>query len=200
MSDALLDAAIAQFGEHGYAAASTRAIAAQAATAMSTITYRHGGKEGLYLAAASHIAEAIAARLAPALVRGGDDPADRACAIVHGFAVLMMSETSGAWARFIMREQMAPTAAFDRLWDGAMRPAMEEMARCVGEATGETDPAAARLTALTLMGQALIFRAARASVLRALERDALEPDDIAPILARLETNVRAILAATPESR
>ena len=200
MSDALLDAAIAQFGEHGFAAASTRAIAAQAATAMSTITYRYGGKEGLYLAAAGHIADAIGARLAPALARGGDDPVERACAIVNGFAVLMMSEASGAWARFIMREQMAPTAAFDRLWDGAMRPALEEMARCVTAAADERDPAAARLTALTLMGQALIFRAARASVLRALDRDALEPDHVAPILARLDINVRAILAATPESR
>ncbi len=200
MSDALLEAAIAQFGEHGYAAASTRAIAGQAATAMSTITYRHGGKEGLYLAAAGHIAEAIAARLAPALARGGEDPVDRACAIVQGFAILMMSEPSAAWARFIMREQMAPTAAFDRLWDGAMKPALEEMARCVAQATGEADPAAARLTALTLMGQALIFRAARASVLRALDRDVLEPADVASILARLDANVRAILAATPESR
>ena len=200
MSDPLLDAAIAQFGEHGFAAASTRAIAAQAATAMSTITYRHGGKAGLYLAAADHIAEAIGARLAPALARGGDDPIDQACAIVQGFAVLMMSETSEAWARFIMREQMAPTAAFDRLWDGAMRPGLETLAQCVARATGETDPAAARLTALTLMGQALIFRAARATVLRAFSRDGLEPEDFAPILARLDVNVRTLLARPPESR
>ena len=50
------------------------------------------------------------------------------------------------------------------------------------------------------MGQALIFRAARATVLRAFSRDGLEPEDFAPILARLDVNVRTLLARPPESR
>src|SRR3546814_10523816 len=43
------------FGRKGLDGASTRGIAKAAGTAMSSITYHYGGKEGLYLAAADYI-------------------------------------------------------------------------------------------------------------------------------------------------
>jgi hypothetical protein len=46
------------------------------------------------------------------------------------------------------------------------------------------------------MGQALVFRAARAAVLRSLDQDALGPADLAEIQNRLEANVRAILTSS----
>jgi TetR/AcrR family transcriptional regulator, regulator of cefoperazone and chloramphenicol sensitivity len=195
VSDALLDAAIAQFGEHGLDGPSTRAIAAAAGTAMSTITYRYGGKEGLYLAAADHIAAVIAARLDGAFTASQPDPVDQVAMIVRRLAALMLSDESGAWARFIVREQMHPTEAFARLWNGAMKRLHDHLVACVMAATGEQNPRAARLTALTLMGQALVFRAARAAVLRSLDQDALGPADLAEIQNRLEANVRAILTS-----
>src|SRR5260370_3068388 len=63
----LLDAAIDHFGRKGIEGASTRAIATAAGTTMSSITYHYGGKEGLYLAAARHIADRMGERMAPAL-------------------------------------------------------------------------------------------------------------------------------------
>src|SRR6185369_2652203 len=63
----LLDIAIDHFGRLGLEGASTRAIAADAGTPMSSITYHFGGKEGLYLAAADHISATVTERLAPAL-------------------------------------------------------------------------------------------------------------------------------------
>lgn len=48
----LLEIAIREFAAKGLDGASTRGIAAAAGTAMSSITYHYGGKEGLYLAAA----------------------------------------------------------------------------------------------------------------------------------------------------
>ena len=59
----LLDIAISEFGTKGREGASTRGIAAAAGTAMSSITYHYGGKEGLYLAAADRIAERMTAGL-----------------------------------------------------------------------------------------------------------------------------------------
>ncbi len=57
----LIEAAIEQFGQHGFDGASTRDIAAASGTAMSSITYHFGGKDGLYLACADYIAEQIGA-------------------------------------------------------------------------------------------------------------------------------------------
>src|SRR5882672_7599510 len=59
IDDRLLDVAVDQFGRKGLEGASTRAIAAAAGTAMSSITYHYGGKEGLYVATARHIAAQI---------------------------------------------------------------------------------------------------------------------------------------------
>ena len=67
IDDRLLDTAIEQFGRLGLEGASTRAIAAAANTAMSSITYHYGSKQGLYLAAAERIGEQIARRFAAAL-------------------------------------------------------------------------------------------------------------------------------------
>ena len=52
----LLEVAIDHFGRLGREGASTRAIAKDADTLMSSITYHFKGKDGLYLACAEHIA------------------------------------------------------------------------------------------------------------------------------------------------
>lgn len=63
----LLDTAIDHFGRFGFEGASTRVIAKASGTAMSSITYHFGGKEGLYLAAADHIAATVTSMHAPAM-------------------------------------------------------------------------------------------------------------------------------------
>jgi AcrR family transcriptional regulator len=50
----LLDAALAQLGEHGYAAFSTRGVAERAGVPVSQIHYHFGGKDGLLVALLSH--------------------------------------------------------------------------------------------------------------------------------------------------
>jgi AcrR family transcriptional regulator len=75
IDDRLLDTAIDQFGRKGLEGASTRAIATAADTAMSSITYHYGGKEGLYLAAARRIAGQIARRFEAAMADAADPEA-----------------------------------------------------------------------------------------------------------------------------
>ncbi len=122
MRDVLLDIAIAHFGQQGFAGAATRAIAKEADTAMSSITYHFGGKEGLYLACADHIAACVAQRFAgPVAALESHPPATRAdavdaiCDLLATFARLMLDPASQDWSHFIAREQHSPTEAFERL-------------------------------------------------------------------------------------
>src|SRR5258708_3710293 len=107
IDDRLLDTAIDQFGRKGIDGASTRAIATAAGTTMSSITYHYGSKQGLYLAAARHIADQMGARMAPALnalearqgvVEGPDAALAELLTIIDRFVAVMVHPESAAWA------------------------------------------------------------------------------------------------------
>jgi AcrR family transcriptional regulator len=202
LPDRLLRAAIDEFGRRGVEGASTRAIAAAAGTTMSMITYHHGSKEGLYLAAAKRIAGEIGERITPALAAagaiGGDDESAalaRLLALVDEFVGVMVCPESEAWARFIVREQMDPTPAFDILYGGVMGRLVDHLSELVGRASGgRIGPAEARLRTLAIVGQALVFRFARATVLRATGWTGIEEDEAAAIRRVVRAHTTAILA------
>jgi len=202
--DRLLDTAIEQFGRNGLEGASTRAIAAAAGTAMSSITYHYGGKEGLYLAAARRIAEQIAERLAGTL-QGAPDPdeldAEGALAQILALADaalgLMLSPESASWSRFIIREQAEPTEGFQILWDRVMGPVTSRLVRLVQRASAaRLRPLEARVRAITLFGQVLVFRVARAAALRVTGWSDIGPPQATEIRCVLHTQVRAIVTAS----
>ena len=177
IDDRLLDTAIDQFGRKGIEGASTRAIAIAAGTTMSAITYHYGGKQGLYLAAARCIADRMGERMAPALAASetpglegekADASLTELLAIIDRFVEVMVHPESAAWARFIVREQMEPTEAFDVLYGGIMGRLVDRLsALIVLIGGGRCDAAEARLKTLAIVGQALVFRVARAALLRA---------------------------------
>ena len=200
IADRLLDTAIDQFGRMGFEAASTRAIAQASGTAMSSITYHFGGKEGLYLAAADRIVELIAERQGPAIAALDQRTiADRADAIdalldlLDSFATMMLSAESAAWSRFIIREQLDPTAAFDRIWDGLMARVAGLSLALMDRIRDDLDTRERRATGALLFGQAIALRAARASIRRALDVADIGPDESDLLRARLRQNALAIL-------
>src|SRR3954453_2198318 len=69
----VLDAAIAEFAESGYHAASTTAIAKRAGISQPYIYALYRNKQDLFLAAYRHVAERIRIRLVAA-AEGADDP------------------------------------------------------------------------------------------------------------------------------
>ena len=86
-------------------------------------------------------------------------------AIIDRFAEMMVHPDSSAWARFIVREQMEPTAAFDLLYGGVMGRLVDHLsALIVRIGGGHCDAAEARLKTLAIVGQALVFRVARATL------------------------------------
>jgi len=197
--DRLLETAVREFGQKGLEGASTRGIAAAAGTAMSSITYHYGGKEGLYLAAADYIAaqmREVSEGIVPARDGLPDDPDAARAAIQTMLARMidkMANRETAPWSLFIVREQMNPTEAFDRIYAGPMGRMMEALVELVCTATGRRDGSVARIAVVTLFGQVLAMRAARATCARLFERPLESPDLIAEVKARVAANTDAIL-------
>ncbi|WP_295529532.1 CerR family C-terminal domain-containing protein [Novosphingobium sp. Chol11] len=199
----LLDVAIDHFGRLGLEGASTRAIARDADTLMSSITYHFGGKEGLYLAAADHIAAHMHTQIAPTLERAaqlcgddGDIAAARAAihAMIGGMTMVMLHDDTAAMSRFIVREQADPTEAFTRLYSGVMGQMLDRLSALVARvAGGRMSDADARVLTMTLLGQVLVFRVARATVMTGMGWNAIGPAETATIIRTITTNLDAIL-------
>eukprot|EP01042_Synura_sphagnicola_P016414 gene16414-20777_t len=142
---------------------------------MSSITYHFGGKEGLYLATADHIAAQMRHQIAPTIERaaalcGAEGSIADARAAIHamlgGMVMVMLHDQTEAMARFIVREQADPTAAFDRIYDGVMGSMLDRLGGLVQRVSANRlDRHSARVRAISLVGQVLVFRVARATVM-----------------------------------
>jgi AcrR family transcriptional regulator len=205
VSATLLDTAIDQFGRLGFEGASTRDIARASGTAMSSITYHFGGKHGLYLAAAEHIAASIRAlqgeNVARAVAAGHEsrEAAMEALAtILDGLAQMMLRPETESWSRFIIREQQFPTEAFDVLFAKAMQPILEAFIELIGRARPDLARREAVAMAILLFGQAIVLRAGRAAVCRALQVEQIDDETARLLRTRLRANVLCILSEKPQ--
>jgi TetR/AcrR family transcriptional regulator, regulator of cefoperazone and chloramphenicol sensitivity len=205
VSTTLLQTAIEQFGRLGFEGASTRDIARASGTAMSSITYHFGGKEGLYLAAADHIAESIAAMQAPVLeavkLSGAvsrEAAIEALLRIIDSMAMMMLRPESEDWARFIIREQQAPTEAFDRLYNGVMKNVLGAVTGLLARVRPDYDDRTLRASAILLVGQTMMLRAGRAAVCRALDADTIDEPLARLLRGQLRANTLCILSEKPE--
>ncbi|MDL2398693.1 CerR family C-terminal domain-containing protein [Rhizobium mayense] len=203
----LLENALDVFGRYGFDGASTRKITNAAGVNLQAITYYFGSKEGLYIATAEYLAEMIGRYVSGMRQRIADQiaaldaagtPLDEAQArlflteIVETMVVLFVSKKSEAWARFIIREQMEPTAAFERVYSGIMGPMIGLGRRLIGAIIAD-DPASenVRLRCLSFVGSLMVFRMANAAVLAQMEWDAIGEKEI----VRLQQHARRLVAA-----
>ncbi|MEZ5666224.1 MAG: CerR family C-terminal domain-containing protein [Alphaproteobacteria bacterium] len=207
----IVEAALDVFGHAGYDGATTRTLAAAAGVNLAAIGYYFGGKEGLYRAVAEHIVAEIAARQAPMVARvhaalgTGEPSGDAARTLLLDVldslaAMLIGSAEAERWARFVIREQMDPSPAFDVIYDGFMRGLHGLCCRLVGRLRGRpADDAEVVIVTTTLFGQILVFRAARATAQRALGWTAYTPERTAAIRAVIRRQVAAILDSQAEA-
>jgi len=208
----LIEAAIEIFGRHGFEGASTRALSQRAGVNQQAIPYYFGGKSGLYLAVADHIAERLKALIGPVGARIGlrvaadhtpkagktlEAAEARALLIelLETMAGVLVNEEAASWARFIVREQMEPTEAFERIYEKIMARLIEA-ARGLIAAIVREDPSseAVRLRAVALIGQILVFRVAHAAVMRQLGWQKIGPRELDAIHTVIR---RAVGAITP---
>ena len=209
--DRLLRVAVEVFGRHGFEGTSTRALAEAAGVNLQAIAYYFGGKEGLYRAAAGHVVAVVAghvagarervrARLAEADAAGVPLEAGEArgllAELLRAMAGFFVSAESEPLARFVLREQAAPSEAFPMMFDTMMKPLCEELSRLVGRLLGEPpDSRHVRLRTLSLLGGVMVFRVGRAAVLHLLGRDARGAEEAAAIGDLAEELARTV---TPE--
>lgn len=210
---ALIAAATGVFARAGFEAVGTREIAAAAGVHPALIGYHFGGKEGLYLAVFEHVGSAMEQRVGPALaaieeaLAGPAAPeaaARQAVALSSQLcdAVLAMlaDEASSPWGSLMLREQQSPTPAFDLIYARVMQRVLGTLTLLVQAADPGRTEADTRLTVVTLMGQMMVFRAARAGVMRHLGWQRFGPAELASAQAAVRHNLRALLGVEPVQR
>jgi len=201
----LLRAALEAFGVHGYEGVSTRQLANLAGVNLAAIPYHFGGKQGIYLA----VAEEIVARVGSVMrdrveeirrdLEAHKRPSQKRLlghfqAIIQGLArVLLGSPDAHLWAGIILREQMHPTEAFDILYGGMLARVHQVLSLIIARLLGrpDEDPDCI-LRAHAIIGEVVIFRVARAAILRRMEWDDYTPqrvEHITQLLIRQSTDM-----------
>ena len=204
----IMDAALDLFGERGLTGTTVRDIAQCAKVNVAAISYHFGGKDELYRAVATSVIGSIEARVrdrvAPLLDNPPRDPAaalealeDLAETMVE---VIVGPEEMRRVARFIIREQMQPTFAFEILF-GVMSRLHGAATRLLALAAG-LDPEAKEtmLRVFLILGQVLFLRIAEAAVLRRLKLKRYDDALLTDVKALVRQNVRAMVLAAREGR
>lgn len=171
----LIAAAIAQFGEYGLHA-TTRDIAAAAGQNIAAITYYFGSKEDLYMASAQWIADFISRNFRPqadaadALLR---QPAPEKAAIraliddaCRQMIRLLTADETLNISKFISREQLSPTPAYQLVHTQVISPLHEHFTRLIARYTGcDAQATETILHTHALLGEILAFRLGRETIL-----------------------------------
>ena len=206
---ALVATAIKAFSRDGFDAVSTRKLAAAAGVNQALIGYHFRNKEGLYLAAFEHIASEVNRRIGPIvaqtrlalarpIARNGktmrqDGNLQLLYRLTDAMVTMMANDDTAPWAQLIMREQQAPTAAFELLYDSFMGPTMSLMTQIVAHIRGSKDKLRARLIVVAIVGQVLAWRTARTGVLRLMGWTHIGVSELAHIRAFIRRSVRALV-------
>ena len=199
---ALVQAGLALFGEKGFAATSTREIAAAAKANIGSIAYHFGGKEALRDACAAHIVSSMRAVAGP-LLGEAPPPADHAAAegqlrlAVERLGTFMLAgNEAGGFVRFILHELQYPTAALDIVYDGVFEPVHRRFCQVWAAATGEEpESEAVKIAVFTMIGQLVYFRIGREAVIRRMGWESIGPDEARKIAAAALDNMMAVIAA-----
>jgi AcrR family transcriptional regulator len=203
----ILGAALDLFGERGLTGVTVRDLATAAGVNVAAISYHFGGKEDLYRAVAAAVGERIGNKVRASI---GPPPASPPDPEAASQALERMLETMvdvvvgppemRRVARFLIREQMQPTAAFEIIFR-ALGGLHATACSLFGAAAGlEPESRETRLRVFLLIGQAMFLRVAEAAVLRRMEISHYDPEFLAELKLMLKGNARAMIATAREPR
>lgn len=200
----LIRAAFVNFAEKGFAATSTREIAAAAKTNIASINYHFGGKSGLRMACANAIVEQLY------LLRSSAEPISLPkelqefetvfeTAILHQAYIILALKESEPMIRFMLREAHEKGEVFDYVFENFFRPSFSilkgSMNASVKQAGGSIPEDLLKLTVFSVISQIAYFRIAEPLVLRVMNWSEYGENETTQILKVLQSNIRAILGA-----
>lgn len=205
---ALVEAAIAVFGEKGYAASSTREIAKEASANIAAISYHFGGKEGLRDACAVYVVgmmhRAWVSRLTQITESMPNLTPDQAAEQLETMIELMASfvlldNKARLIVRFMMRELAAPSSAMDEIYAHVMAPAHSMACTLWATASGwDADEERTKLEVLSIVSQLFYFRMAQDVILRRLDWDRITEPEARKMIDTFKFNLRAAVAKARE--
>ncbi len=197
---ALIEAAFKRFAEKGFAATSTREIAAAAQTNIGSITYHFGGKQGLRMACAEAIVSQLSRlrnspdavtlpKVLPAPVSRFEDIALRQATLLLSLpqANLMIS--------FLFREAQDQSEAFEHIYQDFFAPMHSLFCQMWEVETGmAAESEQTKLAIFTMIGQIVYFRFGQPIVTRRMGWSSYGDSESLAILTLMQRNIRAMLA------
>jgi len=207
----IVEAALETFGALGYDSASTRTLARRAGVNLPALQYYFGGKEGLYLACAHHIADTIEPRLTAiaggleAALSSGVHSRPELLGLLRGLVEGLADRLVGAqesenWVLFMVREQAHPTAAFDIVYERIMKRLVQMCASLLALLLDEpAEATATRVRAMAIVSQLLFFVRARRAALRLLGWPDFEGERLAQIKEILWRQTEASLGGPAQT-
>jgi AcrR family transcriptional regulator len=210
----IIAAALKLFGEHGFAGASTRDIAAEAGVNAPALQYYFDNKEGVYLACVEHIVSRVWGHLEPAVtaaqeVLAREEASDTElieafCDIQAKKAELLFTvQDADDWRLFMTRQQTGagPAAGFQLFHDRVNGCMSNVTTAIVGRLLGrpERDDEVVIRT-MALSGQLMVFQAMRRSALASLGWDTIDGARLALIKAVIREQTVALLRSLAASR
>ena len=199
----LILAGIEIFAEYGFNGTTTRMLADRAEANLSAIPYYFRSKEGLYLATVEYIADVLGTQLDPFLAKiqeMADQNLDAETArtllqegLATMVAVMCGDPATMPFSQIILREQMAPSDAFDVIFPRVMNRILNAFALLIAAITGESDERQCNLQAVLFMGQIMVWRAGRATVMRRIGMEGYTDPEIAEIQETVFSRAMAAL-------
>lgn len=204
----LIEAALDVFGRFGFEGATTRQIAKEADANLAAIVYHFGSKEALHKAVAEYIVDQTRSLVGPALAEASGpeatatpDAARAALLQVLGtyIDVILGTDEAERWARFIVREQLQPTEAFDVIYDfmGGSHVLGTRLVATILDRS--EDDEVVKLKVFTIMGQIMVFKVAQELVLRRMGWTMVGPEQRNEIKRIVFAQVKVILDGEPAS-
>ncbi|WP_457644963.1 CerR family C-terminal domain-containing protein [Profundibacter sp.] len=195
---ALIDAGVRLFGEFGYDATSTRQVAQAADANISAISYYFGGKKGLRLACAEHIAEHLAMAVSGLEKIDDMSPEDAASKleqVLSEFVHILLEQPQGKeMAQFMLKEVAQVSEVLDLVFPKFIAPVHESVCLLWAKATGQNaSNSDVMLTVFSLVGQVIYFRVGQEIVRRRMGWDSVEQTEVFAIQNVIRTNLRATL-------
>jgi AcrR family transcriptional regulator len=130
----ILEAASAQFAEHGFRQVTVRDICRAAEVNLAAVNYHFGDKAGLYREVMQAAIDAIRGTTEEARLLGAGRPAEeRLQVFLRTFVRRLLASAQPRVQRLVQREMYEPSGLLDRLVAEAIRPRLEYVSQIVAE-------------------------------------------------------------------